>query len=106
RPMEKAWGIVDDKSEIVEGTGLGAAPARVARGVTGVARAWIGFDGVCEVKVPACTLSVSPTFTMERTRTQPKSRTLAQRPWTFSRAPAAGVSNSTREASVKSRPSF
>jgi predicted ArsR family transcriptional regulator len=81
----------------------------VARAVTGPARpsrAWIGFDGVFEVKVPACTSSVEPTFTMERTRTQPNSRTLAQSPWTFSSAPAAGVSNSTREASVKSRPSL
>ena len=39
---------IDHKREILEGTGLGARPARVAW-----SRAWIGFSGVSEVRVPA-----------------------------------------------------
>jgi hypothetical protein len=38
---------IDDQREIPEGTGPGASPARAW------CRAWIGFSGVSEVKVPA-----------------------------------------------------
>src|ERR1041385_5691922 len=34
--------------------------------------------------------------------TQPNTNTLAERPWTFCRIPGAGVSNSTRDPSLKS----
>jgi hypothetical protein len=55
------------------------------------------------MKGPNRTSTDSPSFTIERTRTQPSSETSAQSPLIFSRAPALGVSNSTLEASLSSR---
>ena len=69
-------------------------------------RARIGVTGVSEVKVPAWTSIVSPTFTSERMRTQPNSWTLAQSPSTFSSTPVVGVSNATLDESLKSRRSL
>ena len=65
----------------------GAAPQRTAVRMSYLPgrdrpppQAWIGFMGVFEVNVPTRTSTVSPSFTMERTRTQPNSQTLAQSP--------------------------